>query len=63
MKFALALIAILIPTLAGADSFYPACLKPDGDWLHGVTRKECVSKDLRGRWYGAKTMRAVRHVW
>lgn len=25
-----------------------SCLKRDGDWLHGVTKRECVS--IGGRW-------------
>jgi hypothetical protein len=25
-----------------------SCLKPDGDWLDGVTKKQCIS--LNGRW-------------
>ncbi len=51
-------VASIVP--AQAESFYPACLNKD-DWVHGLTRKECVQKPpkgLGGRWY-AKT-RKVR---
>jgi hypothetical protein len=49
--------------LGYAASFYPACLKPDGDWLHGVSRKECISKDIRGRWYTGRILKKAQKVW
>jgi hypothetical protein len=47
--------------LGYAASFYPACLKPDGDWLHGVTPQEC--RQLRGHWYTASVLKKARKVW
>lgn len=49
-------------TSAHASSFYPACLKPDGDWLHGVSRKECIGKDVRGRWVTNRALKKARRV-
>jgi len=49
-------------TSARAESFYPACLKKDGDWLHGVNRKECVGKDVRGRWVTNRMLKKARRV-
>lgn len=62
MKLVLTMAFLLAPIVANAESFYPACLKPDGDWLHGVTRKECISKDVRGHWYTAKVLKKARRV-
>jgi hypothetical protein len=60
--FMLAFILAAVSTSASAASFYPACLKPDGDWLHGVTRKECVSRDIKGRWYTNSMLKKARRV-
>lgn len=45
---------------AHSASFYPACLKPDGDWVHGVSAREC--RELRGHWYAAKVLKKARKV-
>jgi hypothetical protein len=42
MKALLILIAMLLAAPAAAVS-RPDCLKRDGDWLQGVTAKECRS--------------------
>lgn len=47
--------ALLLPPAAAAADFFPACLKRDGDWLQGVTAKECHS--LRGVWRSGKAKR------
>ena len=60
---AVLLLLILAIVSPRAASFYPACLKPDGDWLHGVTRKECVSRDIRGHWYTGKVLKKAQRVW
>lgn len=63
MKSILMLAFMLsVVSTAHAESFYPACLKPDGDWVHGLTRKECVGKELRGHWYTAKVLKRARRV-
>lgn len=49
------MLAVVSTSANARDSFYPACLKPDGDWLQGVTRKECIGKDVRGQWVTGKT--------
>jgi hypothetical protein len=54
------LILMIVPP--HADSFYPACLKRDGDWLHGVSRKECIGRDVRGRWYTNRVLKKARRV-
>lgn len=62
---ALAIVLVLLAALprpAHSASFYPACLKPDGDWLHGVTRKECLSRDIKGRWYTPREIKKARRV-
>lgn len=46
---------------AHSAPFYPACLKSDGDWLHGVTSRECRS--LGGQWYTARVLKKARRVW
>jgi hypothetical protein len=49
---------------AHAEPFYPACLNKD-DWVHGLTRKECVQKPpkgLGGHWYTAKVLKRARRV-
>jgi hypothetical protein len=67
LKVMLLLAAVGIILIVGAvklgyaASFYPACLKPDGDWLHGVTPQEC--RQLRGRWYTADVLKKARKVW
>lgn len=60
MKLILVLAFLLAPAAASAASFYPACLKRDGDWLHGVTAKECRS--LGGHWYTASVLKRARRV-
>lgn len=42
------LIFLALTAPLAQAKFFPACLKPDGDWVHGLTKKEC--KQLRGRW-------------
>lgn len=59
---AVVLLLILMIVSPHAESFYPACLKPDGDWLHGVTRKECVGRGVRGRWYTSSVLKKARRV-
>ena len=27
-----------------------SCVKPDGDWLDGVSRRQCLSRGIRGSW-------------
>jgi hypothetical protein len=51
----LILILLMVPAAAAAANFYPACLKRDGDWLHGVTAAECRS--LGGVWHSGKAKR------
>lgn len=48
---------LAVVSTANAGSFYPACLKRDGDWLQGITRKECIGKDVRGQWVTGKALR------
>lgn len=63
MKSILMLVfMVCVVTSAHAESFYPACLKRDGDWLHGVTRKECVGRDIRGHWYTASALKKAQRV-
>lgn len=59
----LLLIAFMlsVATIANARPFYPACLKPDGDWLEGVTRKECIGKDVHGKWITMKQFKKLRN--
>ena len=65
MKSILMLMFMLsVMSTARAESFYPACLNKD-DWVHGLTRKECVqkpSKGLGGHWYTGKVLKPVRRV-
>lgn len=56
-----AALVLVIWMLVGHASF--ACLKPDGDWVHGVSRKQCIA-DCRnnpftgkrecGKWRGQR---------
>lgn len=63
----LAIIAVIVTAIilmvvhSHAASFYPACLKRDGDWLHGVTPREC--RQLGGHWYTASVLKKARRVW
>jgi hypothetical protein len=61
MKLILALAFLLAPVASQAASFYPACLKPDGDWVHGLTPSEC--RQVHGRWYTADVLKKARKVW
>jgi hypothetical protein len=55
MKAMLILIVLMVPAATAAADFYPACLKRDGDWLHGVREDECRS--LGGVWHSGKAKR------
>lgn len=58
----IAIVLWLLATYAARSaSFYPACLNPDGDWLHGVTAREC--RQLGGHWYTASVLKKARKVW
>jgi hypothetical protein len=32
-----------------------SCVKPDGDWLDGVSKRECLGPDVRGSWESTST--------
>lgn len=52
MKAILIALTLITAAPAIAANFYPACLKRDGDWLHGVTAAEC--RALGGVWHRRK---------
>jgi len=56
----LAILMMMFGRPAHSASFYPACLKKDGDWVHGLTAREC--RQLRGHWYTAGVLKKARKV-
>lgn len=58
------LIAFMLSVISTAHAeklAYPACLKPEGGWLQHVTRKQCVGKDVHGKWITMKQFKKLRN--